>query len=89
MKQNQQDTYFILNNDNKLSVEEKEWLAGNINTVQNVKVINNVDIYGKNGSGVFFDFIDSFEKEYGIDINIITYNSGEAVDSRQTFHLLV
>ena len=75
-------TYFILNNDNKLSVEEKEWLAANVNNVQNVHVINNVDIYGKNGSGVFYDFIDSFEKEYGIDINIITYNSGESVDSR-------
>ena len=75
-------TYFILNNDNKLSVEEKEWLAANINNVQNVYVINNVDIYGKNGSGVFYDFIDSFEKEYGIDINIITYNSGESVDSK-------
>ncbi len=75
-------TYFILNNDNKLSVEEKEWLAANVNNVQNVHVINNVDIYGKNGSGVFYDFIDSFEKEYGIEINIITYNSGESVDSR-------
>ena len=75
-------TYFILHDDDKLSVEEKEWLAANINNVQNVHVLNNVDIYGKNGSGVFYDFIDSFEKEYGIDINIITYNSGESVDAR-------
>ena len=75
-------TYFILRDDDKLSVEEKEWLAANINNVQNVHVLNNVDVYGKNGSGVFYDFIDSFEKEYGIDINIITYNSGESVDAR-------
>ena len=75
-------TYFILHDDDKLSVEEKEWLAANINNVQNVHVLNNVDVYGKNGSGVFYDFIDSFEKEYGIDINIITYNSGESVDAR-------
>ena len=75
-------TYFILHDDDKLSVEEKEWLAANINNVQNVHVLNNVDVYGKNGSGVFYDFIESFEKEYGIDINIITYNSGESVDAR-------
>ena len=75
-------TYFILHDDDKLSVEEKEWLAANINNIQNVYVLNNVDVYGKNGSGVFYDFIDTFEKEYGIDINIITYNSGESVDAR-------
>lgn len=75
-------TYFILNDENKLSVEEKEWIANNVNNVQNIHVINNVDVYGKNGSGVFYDFIESFEENYNIDINNITYNNGENVDSK-------
>ena len=74
-------TFLILNDDNKLSVEEKEWLAKNVNSTQNVYVLNNVDVYGKNGSGVLFDFINDFEAKFGVDINIITYNSGESVST--------
>lgn len=74
-------TFLILNDDNKLSVEEKEWLAKNVNSTQNVYVLNNVDVYGKNGSGVLFDFINDFEAKFGVDINIITYNSGESVSA--------
>lgn len=74
-------TFLILNDENKLSVEEKEWLAKNVNSTQNVYVLNNVDVYGKNGSGVLFDFIKDFQTKFGITINIITYNSGEAVST--------
>ena len=74
-------TFLILNDENKLSVEEKEWLARNVNSTQNVYVLNNVDVYGKNGSGVLFDFIKDFQAKFGITINIITYNSGEAVSN--------
>lgn len=70
-------TINILNDENKLSVEEKEWITENINVVQNINVPNNLDVFGKNGSGVFFDFIHSLETEYGIDVNEVTYNVGE------------
>ncbi len=72
-------TIRILNDENKLSVEEKEWITENINTVQNINVPNNLDVFGKNGSGVFFDFVKSVEEEYGIDINEVTYNVGEEI----------
>ena len=76
-------TIKTLNDETKLTVSEKEWLTENINTVQNVHVFNNIDIYGKNGSGVFYDFIKDFEKEYDFNkINMITYNHGEEVGSR-------
>lgn len=70
-------TYKILNDENKLSVEEKEWITQNINVVQNISILNNLDVFGKNGAGVFFDFIASFENEYGINVNKITYSIGE------------
>ncbi len=72
-------TYTILQDDNKLSVEEKEWITKNINVVQNVNIPNNVDVFGNSGSGVFFDFIKDLEEEYNLDINPITYNVGEEV----------
>ncbi len=75
-------SYLLLSDKNKLSVEEKEWIASNVNVVQNVHILNNVDVFGKNGSGALFDLVDSFEKEYGLDINNITYNNGEDVGAR-------
>ena len=70
-------TYKILNDENKLTVEEKEWITQNINVVQSINIPNNLDVFGKNGAGVFFDFIASFENEYGIEVNEITYSLGE------------
>ncbi len=75
-------TLNILHDENKLTVSEKEWITQNINKLQNINVPNNLDIFGKNGSGVFFDFVTDLEEEYGIDINTITYNVGEDVTNR-------
>lgn len=69
-------TYKIVNDENKLSVEEKDWIAENTNVVQNVNIPNNIDVFGKLGSGVFFDFIKSFETEYNIEVNEVTYTTG-------------
>ncbi len=75
-------TYLILHDDNKLDVGEKEWIADNSNNIQSVYVVNNIDILGKNGTGVVFDLLDSLKKEYGLDINPITYNTGEQPGDR-------
>ena len=68
--------YFILNDKNKLTVAERNWINNNIGTIQNINVVNNVNVFGKNGSGVYYDFISDFETEYGLDINPITFNEG-------------
>ena len=68
--------YFILNDKDKLTVAERNWVNESIGTIQNINVINNVNVFGKNGSGVYYDFIKDFETEYGLDINPITFNEG-------------
>ena len=72
-------TYFILKDEYKLTVDEKEWITKNIDTVQNVNVPNNIDIFGSQGSGVLYDFLADLEQEYSLPINKITYNIGEEV----------
>ncbi len=72
-------TYFILKDEYKLTVQEKEWITQNIDAVQNVNVPNNIDIFGSQGSGVLYDFLTDLEQEYSIKINKITYNIGEEV----------
>ena len=66
--------YFVLNDKNKLTVAERNWLNDNINTIQNINVVNNANVFGRDGSGVYYDFLKSFENEYGLSINPITYN---------------
>ncbi len=69
-------TYFLVNDENKLTVDEKRWINDNLTTVQNVNVINDVNIYGKNGHGVFYDFLTDFSSEYNLRINPVI--TGEA-----------
>ena len=73
-------TYFVLNNKNKLTSEERKWINSNINNVQNVYVLKDEYLFSKDGQGVFNLFLDDFSKEYGLKINIITIenNSEEA-----------
>ncbi len=66
--------YFLLSDKNKLTVAERNWINENINTIQNINVINNANVFGKNGEGVFYDFLTSFENEYGLKTNAITFN---------------
>lgn len=65
---------------NKLTKKEKEWIANNLSTVQNINIINNAAIFGDNGTGVFYDFIKDFQTEYRIEINPITFQQGEKVE---------
>ena len=75
-------TMSFLKDENKLTVAEKQWINDNISNVQNVNIINNVDIAGKSGSGIFYDFIKEIKNEYNITVNPITYNKGEEVGAR-------
>ena len=68
--------YFILNDKDKLTVSERNWVNESIGTIQNINVVNNVNVFGKDGSGVYYDFIKDFETEYGLNINPITINEG-------------
>ena len=68
----------VLKDENKLTVKEKEWINNNLSTVQNVNIINNLSVFGENGSGIFYDFLNDMSKEYGLKINPVTYNNGES-----------
>lgn len=69
--------FFLLNDKNKLTIAERNWMNNNINTIQNINVINDGNVFGKNGAGVYYSFLEDFTKEYGIKFNPITYSIGE------------
>ena len=71
--------YMFFTDKNKLTKNEKNWIADNLTTVQNINIINNANVFGDNGAGVFYDFIKDFQTEYRLEINPITFQQGEDV----------
>lgn len=65
-------TISILNNENKLTSEERTWINENINTIQTVNVVKDANVFSKDGTGVFYTFLNDFSNEYGIKLNITT-----------------
>lgn len=70
--------YRIINDPTRLTPIENEWLNSNLNKVQNVAVVNDTNVFGMSGKGVFYDFLNDFSENYGLKINSITYNASES-----------
>lgn len=68
--------YLFLNythDENSLTVLEKKWITDNINKIVDVNVYNDIPVYGYNGEGIIFDFLEYFTKENKINFNKISY----------------
>ena len=60
-----------------LTVLEKKYLQDHKANSIDFLVINDYPLYGINGEGVFFSFLDNFEKENKIEFNKISYLKDE------------
>ena len=56
-----------------MTVTEKRWVEQNKEQAYDFEVVNDYPLYGLNGKGVIFDFIDDFESKIGIEFNKIPY----------------
>ena len=56
-----------------LTVREKQWVQENANKTYDFEVVNDYPLYGLNGEGVIFSFLDDFEKNIGLEFNRIPY----------------
>ena len=63
---------------NTLTVNEKKWIDENSQkqTLLSINVLNNSSVFGSDGTGVFYDFLDSFAEKYNLNINKVTFNYG-------------
>ena len=69
--------FIFLSDENRLTSAENRWLNENASNVQNVHIINNVDMFGNAGVGIYYDFLNDFTSTYDITFNPITINSSE------------
>ncbi len=69
--------YYILNRNERdatLSILDKKWIENNKDQVIDIAVLNNVPIHGYEGSGIFFEFIKSFEEYTDMTFNKVPYS---------------
>ena len=71
----------ISNNEIKLNAEERKWVSENEQTIQNVYLINDTNIFGNLGQGVYYTFLDNLAKEYGIKMNPVTIRREEVEEN--------
>ena len=60
---------FVLNyykDSSSLSIVENNWIKNNINNTIDVSVYNDVPVYGQNGIGIVFSYLDSLLFDKGL-----------------------
>lgn len=70
---------FILNytkDSSSFSLLEKNWINGHKSSVIDVSVYNDVPVYGYNGEGMIFSYLEEFTNSYGIEFNKVSYLNG-------------
>lgn len=64
-----------------LNSNDKKWLSENSEKVINIDVFNDVAVYGMNGSGVLFDFLEYLEEETNLTFNKVPYLKEDEITS--------
>src|SRR5574344_1192943 len=77
--------FVIFRDNNKLTIAEQKWVNDNTKTVLNINVINSANVFGSNGEGVFYSFLNDFSKKYNLNVNPVTF-SDKAKYSGITFN---
>ena len=68
--------YFLTSEDeeNSLTILEKQWIENNKETLIDIEVPNNLGIISNNGKGVIFNLLDYLERTTSLKFNKISYD---------------
>ena len=76
---------YILNyshNNSSLTILEKKWITNHTNKIVDINIYNDIPIYGYNGNGIIFDYLNYFTEKHGINFNKISYFTKEEIESK-------
>ena len=83
---------FILNytkDSSSFSLLEKNWINNHKSNVIDVSVYNDVPVYGQDGEGMIFSYLEEFTNSYGIEFNKVSYLVGGSTNMRDvSFRIL-
>ena len=61
-----------MSDENNLTVTEKNYINKNKSNLIDINILNDANIFGNAGKGVFYDYISYLEKEYNLSFNKMT-----------------
>ena len=73
--------YKIFKDENSLSILEKTWIDNNKNSVYTINMPNDINVFGKSGSGVYYDFINDLDEDLNFKLNTTVYSISNNNDS--------
>ena len=56
-----------------LTISEKNWVQNNKDQSYDFEIVNDYPLYGTNGEGLLFNFLNDFQENIGIEFNKISY----------------
>lgn len=68
-----------------LTVNEKKWVEENDTQMIDINIVNDYPLYGLNGEGVFFNFLEDFEKNVGLEFNKIPYSKNDELKDKNSY----
>ena len=63
------------NSEDEYSFLEKNWINSNVNNVIDINVPSDVPVFNSSGKGVFIDFINDFELDTNLSLNVVSSNT--------------
>ena len=81
-------TYYYLNKQDEkttLTILEQQWIEDNKNTMIDISITSNIPIFNYEGEGIFYDFLDSLEKDTGLTFNKLSYGNNDDEVSKYAF----
>lgn len=70
----------LLSDKNNLTIREKTYINNSRSSLIDISVLSTSNVFGSNGRGVFYDFLNSFEKKYDLSFNKIYITDTAKVD---------
>ena len=70
----------LLSNENNLTTREKSYINNIRSNLIDVNVLSTTNVFGKDGGGVFYDFLSAFEDEYNISFNKVYITNNNNVE---------
>ena len=68
----------------KLTNLEQEWINDNKSNIVSFNVPSDLNVFGKDGKGVFYDYLDELSNKY--DINVKVNSIGKVCRGEQKSH---
>jgi len=75
--------FFLLNRQNSYSysIEEEKWIEKNKNSSIDIYMPSDIAALTLSGEGIFFDFVEDFNKNTGVKLNPLAYQLGNEISS--------